>query len=86
MEKEHINPPGIYKHPAFTRIISVKGPMKIIFIAGQTPSDEDYNCVAPGDFLGQYNTVMDNLDVQLKARRGYLGRCRLPADLRAGCR
>ena len=40
MEREHINPTGIYKHPAFTRIVTVKGPMKMIFIAGQTPSLE----------------------------------------------
>ncbi len=51
MEKERINPAELYKHPAYTRIIAVKGPMKIIFIAGQTPSDENYNCVAPGDYL-----------------------------------
>ena len=69
MEREHINPTGIYEHPAFTRIITVKGPMKIIFIAGQTPSDENYKCVAPGDYRAQYLKVMENLDVQLKAAR-----------------
>ncbi|MBF6567779.1 MAG: RidA family protein [Candidatus Binataceae bacterium] len=67
MEREFINPPGIFKHPHFTRVVSVKGPMKILFIAGQTPSDEDYNCVAPGDYLAQYRKVMENLDVQMKA-------------------
>lgn len=65
MEREHINPAGIYKHPAFTRIITVKGPMKIVFIAGQTPSDEDYKCVAPGDYRTQYLKVMENLEIQL---------------------
>ena len=67
MEREHINPTGIFKHPAYTRIVTVKGPMKIIFIAGQTPSDENYKCVAPGDYRAQYVAVMDNLEVQLKA-------------------
>ena len=67
MEKEHINPAGIYKHPAFTRVITVKGPMKIIFVAGQTPADENYKCVAPGDYRAQYLKIMENLDVQLKA-------------------
>ncbi len=67
MEKQHINPYGIYKHPAFTRIVTVKGPMKIVFIAGQTPSDENYRCVAPGDYRAQYIQVMDNLQVQLEA-------------------
>ena len=67
MEKEHINPSGIYKHPAFTRIVTVKGPMKMIFIAGQTPSDENYRPVALGDLKAQYIKVMENLQVQLEA-------------------
>lgn len=67
MEKQFINPPGIYKHPAFTRVISVKGPMKIVFVAGQTPSDQNYKPVAPGDYRAQYIKVMESLDVQLKA-------------------
>ena len=66
MEKQHINPTGIYKHPAFTRIVTVKGPMKMIFIAGQTPSDENYRCVAPGDLKAQYIQVMENLQAQLE--------------------
>ncbi len=67
MEREHINPTGVYKHPAFTRIVTVKGAMKIIFIAGQTPSDENYQCVAPGDFRAQFFAVMESLEIQLKA-------------------
>ena len=67
MEREHINPEGIFKHPAYTRIVTVKGPMKIVFIAGQTPSDESYKCVAPGDYRAQYVAVMDNLQILLDA-------------------
>ncbi len=67
MEREHINPEGIYKHPAFTRVVTVKGPTKLVFVAGQTPSDENYRCVAPGDYLAQYIAVMENLEVQLEA-------------------
>ena len=67
MEKQHINPDGIYKHHAFTRVVSVTGPMKLIFIAGQTPSDENYQCVAPGDYRAQYLKVMENLEIQLTA-------------------
>ena len=40
MEREHINPPGIFPHPAFTRVVTVEGPAKMVFVAGQTPSDE----------------------------------------------
>ncbi len=67
MEREDINPAGIFKHWAFTRVVTVKGPMKLIFIAGQTPSDENYKPVARGDYRAQYLKVMENLDIQLKA-------------------
>ena len=67
MEIERINPKGLYKHPNFTRIITVKGPMKLIFIAGQTPSDENYNAVSIGDYRAQYIAVMKNLEIQLEA-------------------
>ena len=66
MEREHINPKGLYKHPAYTRIISVKGPMKIIFIAGQTPSDDNYQPIAVGDYRAQYIVVINNLSLLLK--------------------
>ena len=67
MEREHINPPGHFKHPAFTRVITVKGPMKLVFIAGQTPSDENYRPVASGDYRGQYLAVLEGLSKQLAA-------------------
>ncbi len=41
--------------------------MKMIFVAGQTPSDENYQCVAPGDYRAQYLKVMENLEIQLTA-------------------
>ena len=66
-EKERINPPGIFKHPNFTRVITVKGGGKMIFIAGQTPSDAEYKCVAPGDFRGQFIAVMESLKTALAA-------------------
>ena len=48
MERQHINPTNIFKHPAYTRIVTVKGPMKIIFIAGQTPSEKIVGRGPPG--------------------------------------
>jgi enamine deaminase RidA (YjgF/YER057c/UK114 family) len=65
-EVERINPPGIYKHPAFTRVITARGG-KMIFIAGQTPSDMDYKCIAPGDYKAQYVAVMEGLKTPLQA-------------------
>ena len=67
MEKEVINPPELYSHPSFSRVITVKGPCKFIFIAGQTPTDDNYQAVAVGDYRGQYERVIEALTVQLTA-------------------
>jgi enamine deaminase RidA (YjgF/YER057c/UK114 family) len=67
MEKQFINPPGIFKHPSYTRVITVKGPCKFIFVAGQTPSDDNYQPIAKGDYRRQYERVIEGLTIQLKA-------------------
>jgi enamine deaminase RidA (YjgF/YER057c/UK114 family) len=67
MKRERINPPELFKHPAFTRIVTVKGPCKFIFIAGLTAADKNYKCVAPGDCRAQYINILENLTLQLKA-------------------
>ncbi len=67
MEKEFINPPGLHKHRAYTRVITVKGPMKFVFIAGQTPSDQNYKPVGVGDYRAQFRSVTEGLSLQLKA-------------------
>ncbi|HSF26937.1 MAG TPA: RidA family protein [Actinomycetes bacterium] len=66
MEISHINPDGIYKHPAFTSIVTVSDPQKLHFFAGRTPADESYRCVAPGDMLAQYRQVMNILTRELE--------------------
>jgi len=67
MKKTYQNPKGVFRHPGFTRVVTVEGPTRFIFVAGQTPSDESYRCVAPGDLKGQYLQVMRSLEIQLKA-------------------
>jgi len=67
VEKHHINPPELFKHPSYTRVITISGPSKLIFIAGQTPSDEKYRPVSIGDMRGQYLRVMEALTIQLRA-------------------
>ena len=66
MERDYINPEGIYKHPAFTSIVTVTDPRKWHFFAGRCSVDEHYNCVGVGDFLVQYRRVMEILDYELK--------------------
>jgi enamine deaminase RidA (YjgF/YER057c/UK114 family) len=68
MERQYMNPPGVFKHPGFTRVVTLWGPMKLILIAGQTAGAEaDNACVAPGDMRAQYIRVMQNLEKQLHA-------------------
>ena len=67
MQRQHINPPELYKHPSYSRVVTVKGPCKFIFIAGQTPSDDKYQPVAKGDYKKQYERVIEGLTIQLKA-------------------
>jgi enamine deaminase RidA (YjgF/YER057c/UK114 family) len=67
MEFARINPPELFKHPAFTRVVTVKGPCKFIFIAGLTAADKNYRCIAPGDYRKQYINILENQTLQLSA-------------------
>jgi enamine deaminase RidA (YjgF/YER057c/UK114 family) len=67
MPREYINPPELFKHPGYTRIVKVKNPTTMIFFAGLTPADEKYQPVHPGDLRGQYIAVVEGLTLALKA-------------------
>jgi enamine deaminase RidA (YjgF/YER057c/UK114 family) len=67
VERAEFDPPGLFKHPAFKRVVTVQGDMKLVFIAGQTPSDDNYDPVEPGNYKAQYIQVMRNLDIALRA-------------------
>jgi enamine deaminase RidA (YjgF/YER057c/UK114 family) len=67
VEKQHVNPPELFKHPHYTRLVTVAAPGKLIFIAGQTAADKSYKPVAVGDLRGQYERVMQGLTIQLRA-------------------
>jgi enamine deaminase RidA (YjgF/YER057c/UK114 family) len=67
MDKTFINPPELFKHPSYSRVITVKGPCKFIFIAGQTPSGDNYEPIAIGDYRRQYEHIIEALTIQLTA-------------------
>jgi enamine deaminase RidA (YjgF/YER057c/UK114 family) len=67
MKTEFINPPGIFKHPAFSAVVTVEEPRRFHFIAGRCATDENYRCIAPGNMLAQYRRVMELLDLELKS-------------------
>ena len=74
MPREYLNPPGLFHHPNYTRVLTVEKPSKLIYIAGQTPADDNYQPLHPGDLRAQYAAVLDGLTLQLKAARRELGR------------
>jgi enamine deaminase RidA (YjgF/YER057c/UK114 family) len=67
MPRQYINPAGLFKHPNYTRVLTVEKPSKLVFIAGQTPADDNYKPLHPGDLRAQYLAVLDGLTLQLKA-------------------
>jgi enamine deaminase RidA (YjgF/YER057c/UK114 family) len=66
MSLQRLNPPQIFEHPNFTRMIVVDPPAKMVWISGQTPQNDDLSCVAPGNYQAQYIDVMEKLEIQLK--------------------
>lgn len=66
-ERVDMDPPELFAHPGYGRVATVSGDMKLVFIAGQTPTDENYKCVAVGDFAAQYLHIMKCLEIQLYA-------------------
>jgi len=67
MRRVYINPPGLFHHPNYTRVLTVEKPSKLIYLAGQTPADENYQPLHPGDVRGQYLAVLAGLTRQLEA-------------------
>src|ERR1700729_1660546 len=67
MSREYINPPGLFKHTHYTRVLTVEKPSKLVYIAGQTPADDKYQPVHAGDVRAQYIVVLAGLTLQLKA-------------------
>jgi enamine deaminase RidA (YjgF/YER057c/UK114 family) len=67
VSRKYINPHGLFNHPNYTRVLTVEKPSKLIYIAGQTPADDNYQPLHPGDVRAQYIAVLDGLALQLDA-------------------
>jgi enamine deaminase RidA (YjgF/YER057c/UK114 family) len=53
--------------PAYSHVVTVTGPAKIIYIAGQLGRDAEGNIVGPGDMRAQLEQTFKNLDACLRA-------------------
>jgi enamine deaminase RidA (YjgF/YER057c/UK114 family) len=67
-EPRFLNPPTLYKPPGYSHVVEVRGPGRIIYIAGQLGFDAHGNLVgAPGDFRAQATQAFENLKLALAA-------------------
>ncbi len=63
-----LNPPTLYKPPGYSHVVEVKGPGRIVYVAGQLGFDTQGNLVgAPGDFRAQAAQAFENLKLALAA-------------------
>ena len=74
MKIDRIQPEGMSVRlqqgkPAYSHVVTVTGPGKTIYIAGQLARDAEGNIVGPGDMRAQLEQTFKNLDACLKWRR-----------------
>jgi 2-iminobutanoate/2-iminopropanoate deaminase len=72
MKIDRIQPAGMNVRiqqgkPAYSHVVTVTGPGKTIYIAGQLARDAKGNIVGPGDMRAQLEQTFKNLDACLKA-------------------
>jgi enamine deaminase RidA (YjgF/YER057c/UK114 family) len=63
-----LNPPTLYKPPGYSHVVEIRGPGRIVYIAGQLGLDAQGKLVgAPGDFRAQATQAFENLNFALAA-------------------
>lgn len=63
-----LNPPTLYKPPGYSHVVEIRGPGRIVYIAGQLGFDASGNLAgAPGDFRAQATQAFENLKLALAA-------------------
>src|ERR1043166_1404675 len=64
---QHLNPDGLSKNPAFTQVVAIEGPHRVVYIGGQNAVDADAKLVGRGDLRAQVHQVFHNLKLALWA-------------------
>lgn len=69
---ERMNPSGMNVRmqqgkPAYSHVVTVTGPGKMVYVAGQLARDLEGKIVGPGDMRAQLEQTFKNLDACLKA-------------------
>ena len=66
-KKEHLNPEGLFKSPAFSQVVTTQGNGKTIYIGGQNAVNKDLEIIGKGDLSKQVEQIMLNLNIALKS-------------------
>ncbi len=72
---QHLNPEALNQNPAFTNVIAVTGPVRMVYIGGQNAIDASGVIVGKGDIRAQTEQVFHNLQVALAAGGAAVGAC-----------
>ncbi|MEM8927095.1 MAG: RidA family protein [Bacteroidota bacterium] len=72
-KKEHINPNGLFKNPAFSQVVSTQGNGKTIYIGGQNGVDKKAEIVGRNDIASQTEQALKNLKIALKSSEADYG-------------
>ena len=67
MQKQYLNPTELFQSPFFTHTVTVAGPAKLVYVAGQVSYDRDGFVVGRGDMRAQAEQVFRSLTHNLKA-------------------
>jgi enamine deaminase RidA (YjgF/YER057c/UK114 family) len=67
MRKRYLNPKEIHEPRFYTHAVSVSGPAKLVFVAGQVSYDRDGVVAGKGDMHAQAEQVFRNLTHSLRA-------------------
>jgi len=72
MRKEVVTPPGLAEPSGFNHGLVVDGG-RTLYLAGQDATGPDGDIVAPGDIVGQFEQVMENLAAVVEEAGGTSG-------------
>ena len=62
-----INPDDLNRTPAFTNVVAVTGPVKMVFVGGQDSVDKTGTIIGKGDLRAQTEQVLKNIRTALAA-------------------
>jgi len=68
MDRQYVNPKALGAPPRFySHAVSIEGPAKLVYVAGQISVDQDGKVVGVGDMRAQSEQVFKNLGNVLRA-------------------